>query len=225
MLHENGRAAWQRLADQVAGLSEQLYVQLRCQVELINTTARLASLYLVQRHPRTLGHFRWRIDQKNGTRTKYESSFFTVTPILLQSRSLAEPWTELEGADYSAFDRFYFPPGGEPSYLRETYRIETGPEPPINIGKLFRDNFEFVDSKQCPGVQVADLLAAGIRRTLRLGFDDNSRASRLLGALMVQGELRLPPVKLLTLSDERDLTGDARSLVGAMARYARPMLA
>ena len=95
----------------------------------------------------------------------------------------------------------------------------------MNLGKLFRENFKLVDSKQSPGVQVADLLAAGIRRTLRGGFDDNLRASRLLGAIMVQAEQRRAPVRLLTLSDERVLTGDARGLVAAMALHARPMLA
>lgn len=95
----------------------------------------------------------------------------------------------------------------------------------MNLGKLFRESFKFVDSKQSPGVQVADLLAAGIRRTLRGGFDHNLRASRLLGGIMVQAEQRRPPVRLLTLSDERVLTRHARDLVVAMARHARPMLA
>ena len=225
MLHQNGRTALQQLAAQVAALPAQLYIQLVCQVELVDMIARSASLYFVQRHPKTLGNFRWRIDQKNATRTKYERSFFAVTPALLQSKSLDEPWIMLKDADYSAFDRFDFPPGEEPCYLREAYGIDTGPEPPMNLGKLFRENFDFVDSKLTPGVQVADLLATGIRRTLRLGFDDNSRASRLLGAIMVQGERRQPPVKLLTLADERDLTGDARGLVAAMTDRARPMLA
>ena len=225
MLHETGRAAVHQLSDQVSGLSAQLYVQLQCQVALVDAIVRSASLYFVQRHPKTLGHFRWRIDQKDATRTKYERSFFALTPALLQSRSLAEPWITLEGADYSSFDRFDFPPGEEPAYLRDTYGIDTGPEPPINLGKLFRENFKFVDSKQSPGVQVADLLAAGIRRTLRGGFDDNLRASRLLGAIMVQAERWRPPVRLLTLSDEGVLTGGARDLVAAMARHARPMLA
>lgn len=225
MLHETGRAALHQLSDQVTGLSAQLYVQLQCQVELVDTIARSASLYFVQRHPKTLEHFRWRIDQKNATRTKYERSFFALTPALLQSRSLADPWMMLEGSDYTGFDRCDFPPGEEPTYLREAYGIDTGPEPLMNLGKLFRENFKFVDSKQSPGVQVADLLAAGIRRTLRGGFDDNLRASRLLGAMMVQGERRRPPVRLLTLANERVLTGDARGLVAAMTRYARPMLA
>ena len=224
MLHETGRTALHQLSDQVNGLSAQLYVQLQCQVELVDTIARSASLYFVQRHPKTLGHFRWRVDQKNATRTKYERSFFALTPALLQSRSLADPWIMLEGADYSGFDRFNFPPGEEPTYLRDAYGIDTGPEPLMNLGKLFRESFKFVDSKQSPGVQVADLLAAGIRRTLRRGFDDNLRASRLLGAIMVQAEQRRPPVRLLTLSDERVLAGDAHGLVAAMAHNARPML-
>ena len=225
MLYETGRAALHQLSDQVNGLSAQLYVQLQCQVELVDLIVRSASLYFAQRHPRTLRHFRWRIDQKNATRTKYERSFFALTPALLQSRSLADPWVMLEGADYSGFDRFDFPAGEEPTYLRDAYGIDTGPEPLMNLGKLFRESFEFVDSQQSPGVQVADLLAAGLRRALRGGFDDNARASRLLGAMMVQAERRRPPVRLLTLSSERVLTGDARSLVAAMTRHARPMLA
>ena len=114
MLHETGRAALHQLSDQVNGLSTQLYVQLQCQVELVDTIARSASLYFVQRYPKTLGHFRWRIDQKNATRTKYERSFFASTPALLQSRSLADSWIMLEGADYSGFGRFDFPPEKNP---------------------------------------------------------------------------------------------------------------
>ena len=225
MLHENGRAALKRLADQVLELPAQLYVQLQCQLVLVDSIARSASLYFVQRHPKALGHFRWRIDQKDATRTKYERSFFTLTPPLLQSKSFAEPWTMLEGADYSAFNRFEFPPGEEPTYLRDVYGVDTGPQPPFNLGKLFREDFRFVDSKRTPGVQVADLLAAGIRRTLRRRFDDNDRASRLLGTIMVQAEQRRPPVKLVTLSDEGLLAENAANLVRAMTAHARPMLA
>lgn len=225
MLYEGGRVGLQRLANQVVSLPPQLYVQLQCQVALVDMILRSALPYFVQRHPKTLGRFRWRIDQKNATTTKYERSFFALAPALLQSKSIDEPWIMLNGADYSAFDRFDFPPGEEPRYLREVYGIDNGPEPPMDLGKLLRENFRFVDSKLVPGVQVADLLAAGLRRTLRQGFDDNYRASQLLGSLMVQGERRTPPVKLLTLSYERDLIGDARGLVAAMASFARPMLA
>lgn len=129
MLHQTGRAALHQLSDQVASLSPQLYVQLQCQVELIDTIARSASLYFVQRHPKTLGHFRWRIDQKNATRTKYERSFFALTPALLQSRSLADPWIMLEGADYSGLDRFDFPPEKNPHICVK--RTESIPVPSL----------------------------------------------------------------------------------------------
>ena len=224
MRHETGRAAVQQLANLVADLAPQLYVQLQCQVALVDTVARSVSLYFVQRHPKTLAHFRWRIDQKNETRNRYERAFFTLTPALLQSRSFSEPWTMLKGADYSAFDRFEFPPGEEPTYLTEAYGIDTGPEPAFNLGMLFREDFVFVDSKQSPGVQVADLLAAGIRRTLRRGFDDNDQASRLLGELMVQAPQKRPPVSLLTLSDECVLAGPVPDLVVTMTGHARAML-
>lgn len=223
MRHEGGRAALQLLADQVADLPPQLYVQLQCQVVLVDTITRSASLYFVQRHPKTLGHFRWRIDQKNTTRTKYERTFFTMTPAILQSRSIAEPLVTLEGADYSAFNRFEYAPGEEPAYLRETYGIDTGPEAVFDVGKLFREDLKFVDSKKSPGIQVADLLAAGVRRTLRQEFHDNDRASSLLGSIMVQAEHRRPPLRLITLTQDEYRTGAPANLVRAMTKRARRM--
>ena len=91
-------------------------------------------LYFVQRFPKSLGKFRWKIDQKNSTRTEYEKTFETLTPALLQSFSLREPIPMLEGADYSAFQRFDYPEGETPTYLKTVYGIDIGEKgPPLNI--------------------------------------------------------------------------------------------
>ena len=224
MKYEAGRGAVQNLSDEVIDLSPQLYVQLQCQIILVEAILRSATLYFVQRRPETLGHFRWRIDQKNVTWTKYERTFFTLTPAILQTKFILKPWVMLDGADYGGFNRFKFPPGEEPTFLRDQYGIDSCRTPPDNLGKLCRENFEFVDSKQSPGVQVADLLAAGLRRTLRQGFADNDHASRLLGSIMVQSKLGQPPVTLMTLGEEDCLAGTHANLVRAMISWARNML-
>ena len=122
-----GRRGLQRLADRVSRLPVQLYVQLQCQIVLIEQVVRYATLYYVQREPQTLGKFRWRIDQKDETRTEYEYAFWDLTPMLLQTRGLSRPMLTLEGADYRKFDRFLN--DGPPSYLRDVYGLEPSGRP------------------------------------------------------------------------------------------------
>ena len=105
MIHEEGRASVAQLGDRVARLSHQLYVQMTCQVELVDRTLRHSTLHFVQRLPATLGHFRWRIDQKNIEITEYETAYTHVLAPFMQSRSIREPMILIEGADYSHYDR------------------------------------------------------------------------------------------------------------------------
>jgi hypothetical protein len=133
----------------------------------------------------------------------------------------------LIGADYSAFNRFDWSPEEKPTYLRHTYDIDVNErEPATNIGMLVRDNLEFVDSKNNQGVQIADLLASGVRRSLRGEFADNDSAARLIGRLMVQNHEDKPPIQLLGFS-KSEVTIDDRSAkaVKVMEANARAMLA
>ena len=125
---------------------------------------RLGVLYFVQRIPHELNSFRWRIDQKNARRTEYEKAFETIAPGLLQSISLEEPMMMLNGADYSAFKRFEYAKGEAPDHLMTTYGIDIDVSDSTNIGKLVHEDLKFVDSEKEAGVQVADLLASGMRR-------------------------------------------------------------
>ena len=227
MRHKNGRRALRVLSDQVRNLAPQLYIQLQCQVILIAAVLRYGTLYFVQRFPKALGNFRWRIDQKNSTRTEYEKTFVTITPPLLQTISLREPLPMLEGADYSAFKRFDYPEGKAPTYLNTTYGVDIQSDgPALNIGKLIREDLEFVDSRENQGVQIADLLAAGLRRSLRAQFNDNRRAAQLLGSLMLQGVANGPPMRLLGFSEEEEFVNSkVADLIHTMGEHSRSMLA
>lgn len=191
-------------------LAPQLYVQLHCQINLISSIVLNGILYFVQRLPKTLGRFRWRIDQKNSTQTEYEKAFVTLTPVILQTISLSEPLPMLEGADYSAFQRFDYSEDKRPTYLKDGYGIDVRNDgPALNIGKLIREDLRFEDSKQNHGVQVADLLAAGLRRCLRTQFNDDQRAAQLLGFSQA----------------ESPVSNDVAKLIRIMERSSRAMVA
>jgi len=132
----------------------------------------------------------------------------------------------LIGADYSAFNRFNWAADEKPTYLRDTYGIEVNDdELALNVGMLVRENLEFVDSKSNEGVQIADLLASGIRRCLRHEFSENERAASLLGRLMVQNYKGKPPIQLLGFSQDQPVVDDdAGKMVQIMERKARGML-
>jgi hypothetical protein len=120
MIYDSGRSGMQALARQVSELPHQLYVQqMICQVQLVIQILHSAVIYFVQSYPPTLKRFRWRIDQKNSSPTSYEEAYSIVLPAFLQSASIREPMPMLRGADYRFFDRFHFPRGNEPTYLRE----------------------------------------------------------------------------------------------------------
>lgn len=227
MLYQSGRDAVQALSQQVAALAPQLYIQLQCQIQLVDNIIRYGTLYFVQRLPKHLGFFRWRIDQKNSVRTEYEKAFLAVLPALLQTRSLRDPFLMLKGADYSAFSRFDYSEEDRPTYLRDTYGIDVKEDGlDLNIGMLVREKLEFVDSEHNQGVQVADLLASGVRRCLRQGFDDNSTAATLLGKLMVHREKghRHPIQFLGFLNEEVRVADGIARLTKIMEKNCRSMM-
>jgi hypothetical protein len=223
MIYEEGKRAVGLLADQLEALSPQLYVQLHCQVNMIFDIIGRALIYFVQRDPITLRRFKWRIDQKNTSKTDFEDAFEKVAPALLQSRSIDEPLIMLEGADYSALASCEYGEGEAPTYLSEATGIEI--KRGLNIGKLLRENREFEDSTRSEGIQIADLLASGIRRCLRNGFDDNQIAAQLLGRLMIQGQKPRPPLQVIGFKKAvLPAASPAARVINTMIRYSRSML-
>ncbi|WP_155768744.1 DUF3800 domain-containing protein [Burkholderia diffusa] len=226
MVYEGGRKAVTDLADKIGALPLQLYTQLALQAELIHTVVKYAPVYYVQREPATLAHFRWRVDQKDRIPNPYENAFKSILPGVLQTKSLRDPMIVLEGEDYRHFKRFEYEPGTEPNYLKETYGldVDTGSGNVANIGKMINDDFKYVDSQKFSGVQVADLIASGVRRVLRSNFDSPESVALALGMNMLQAPKGETTVRLLSLDQEGLTNEKATAFVQLMNRYSRPLL-
>jgi hypothetical protein len=223
MQFESGRQGVRLLAAQIEALSPQLYVQLICQIELMYDAVSRAVTYYVQRVPAALREFRWRIDRKNVEKTSFEDAFEKLAPALLQTISLTRPFPMIKGFDYSSMKQYKFAPGKAPTYLKDTYGIETGTDG-LNIQKLIRGNIAFIDSKNSAGIQVVDLIVSGIRKCLRKRFDNNELIAARLGALMVQAMDTEPPLRLVSFGFDATLDPATARLVHLMRHEAKPML-
>jgi hypothetical protein len=221
MRYEGGRLGVQLVASQLAALSPQLYMQLICQVDLMYDVVSRATLYYAQHCPSTLREFRWRIDQKNTSRTDFEDAFEKLSPALIQSRSMAEPLMWVSGFDYSHMTQ-YEVEKGTTNYLRDDYDIEIGEA--LNIQKIIRGNIRFMDSRQSAGIQAADLIVSGIRRCLRREFVSNEAAAEVLGALMLQAQGNEPSVNLVTLARERPLDDETSRLILILSSNSKCMI-
>jgi hypothetical protein len=227
MIYAEGRRGVTDLASEISALPLQLYTQLVLQVELVYSVLQHAPLYYVQRESVALANFRWRVDRKDRIPNRYEKAFKKILPALLQSRSLQEPMIGLKkGADYSHFKRFEFAPGAEPNYLRETYGLDVDVSGgnSVNVGKLINEDFDYVDSQRFSGVQVADMLASGVRRVLRSNFDSPERDALALGMNMLQAPAGETTIRLLSLDQTGRVDEHAAAFIRLMGRYARPML-
>lgn len=222
MRFESGRKSIELLANELAVVSPQLYAQLVCQVDLLHSILDRAINYFAQRVPASLAAFRWRIDQKNTTKTTYEIAFEKIAPTLLQTRSFKHPFAHIEGFDYRHFQPYLYSKEKVPDYLEADYGIKV--EEAVDIGKLIHGDLKFEDSKKSVGIQVADLLASGIRRTLRGDFKDNEVIARALGRLTLQNKQGKYPINLVSFADsEVEVDSTASSTVKAMAATSRRM--
>lgn len=223
MRYEEGRLGVELLASQVESISPQLYVQLVCQVNLLHDVIDRAINYFAQRRPATLREFRWRIDQKNSTRTTFEDAFEKIAPALLQTRSIREPFAKVEGFDYRAMKAYEFEDGKAPEYLQTEYGL---PEMEgFNIQKMVRGNLEFVDSESLDGVQAVDLIASGLRRLLRERFSDNIAMARALGSLFIQAKRGSNAISLTTMAAGETLASPhVADMVRAINASSKQML-
>lgn len=222
--HETGREGLQQLSKKVRSISPQLYMQLVCQVMLLHDVVNRGILYFVQRTPKFLRRFKWRIDQKNTTKTIFEDAFEAVTPSLLQTISLEEPGVFCEDFDYGAMDRYMYDSESAPTYLRDTYGVEVSDAPKVNIGKLFRDDLGFADSAKQAGIQVADFLASGLRRVLKNEFANNEEARILLGRLMVTNLRGKSSIQIISFVDAVVENKETAKAINVFDRVATPIL-
>lgn len=221
MHHADGQEMLRMFANDIRALSNQNYIELQCRAHLVWDVVRWATLYFVQRYPASLAHFRWNFDQKDINRTHLESTMSNLLGTLCQSISERNPLVMLIGANYTYFDRFESK-GGDISWFprsRDNARQMTA--------ALFREHMQFVNSKTCAGVQIADLIVNGITRCLRGRFTDNDSAAALLGGLMIGVEKHMPSIEFVKFAgDEQSrLPTEVSRRVEIMAKNRNGMLA
>ncbi|WP_339495680.1 DUF3800 domain-containing protein [Pseudomonas sp. RA_105y_Pfl2_P56] len=222
MVHQSMKDSILGVSKQVLGLSDQLYIQFTCQIQLMYYVVSHAVTYYVQTHPESLSSFVWRVDQKEPSKkTEFENVFENLSPAYLQTMSIDNPMPRVEGFDYSHMARF---DAAEPRFLKEQYGVSVDLSDVLDIGKLIREDMQFVDSRSDSGVQIADLLTSGLRRCMRKEFRDNLRAAAFLGRLMVNRGRGEHPLLLVSLGEEAALDNQTGKLVKMMKRQQRPMI-
>lgn len=225
MHHEAGRRSIEYVADQVRRLSPQLYIQFICQISLMYHVVSQAINYYAQHEPESLSTFVWRVDQKAiEKKTEYEEAFEKLSPAYLQMLSLSDPMMRVAEFDYSHLVEYEFPEGQAPKYLKEDYGFKVDLTRALNIQKVIRGDIQFLDSKGSFGLQISDLLSAGLRRCLRSGFKDNIRAAAFLGRLMIQRVGNQYPLLLSSLGRRAVVDEPTAVLIRMMRSQQRPML-
>ena len=225
MLYQTGRESLQRLSEDIRALPLQLYTQLMLQLRLFHRVLELATLFYAQRRPPTLAKLSWRLDRKDTILTAYEDAFMRVLPAILQSMSISNPMRRLtDWADYSHFRRFEFKPGEQPDYLQTVYGLPERESSGANLKMMVTEDFQLVDSSDVPGVQIADLLAGGLRRLMRGGFNQPDVAARLLGSVFCASIDGSVCVNLGSLGGQALVSDATARLLKLMSRYAQPVL-
>lgn len=223
MVYDEGKAMVAKAAADVRRLSNQNYVELHCRTHLAWDVVRRASLYFVQRRPATLHFMRWEFDAKDVQKNHFESTLADLLGTLSQTHSMERPLIKLQGADYSHFDRFSARNQDAP-----WFPVPDDAEIAVTSGLLFHEHMEFVDSKQSPGVQIADLIANGLTRCLRGRFAKNDVAAALLGRLMTREPGGVPSVDFVHFESGENvyiLDKDVARRVRLMDRNAKSMVA
>lgn len=220
MKYQGGKDAVAYQSDQITNLSNVLYMQLCCQINLLNSVIERGIPYFIQRYPNSLKSFKWRVDEKN---SDFEDLLKKLGLDLLQSWSIDDPTPKLDWCDYRPMKKFMNGKGEIPQYLIDGYPELKNAES-YDIRKIVRDDIQFVDSKAHSGVQAVDLLVSGVRRCLKGGFTDNQKASELLGALMVQQRGNKSPINLISFGDESALDKGTAKNVSLMIRQCRRLM-
>jgi len=165
-----------QLGEAVRTMSNQLFLQAFATWELIIRAIREGTLYFVQRQPKELGDIGWVIDRKDRTITQMEDVWSTLILPMSESAFAQEPLGCIEGEDYSHFDARYgiTEATADPETLRHSewvssfYRMPPKEKSDVGVDakRLITEQRTFQDSRNCLGLQLADMLASILRRAL-----------------------------------------------------------
>lgn len=189
------RTGWLELPLQ---LMAQMYTLLVTVADVIH----LAPNYYAQRVPRELSRFDWVIDPKDLAPTRYEKLWERIVCPVLQTMSLSDPWSRVEGLDYSGLDRFL---DTIPDYLVPHLpkgRPARGGQA-LSLNLLLRESVAFPDSRLEPGLQFVDAVASAITKAMNGKLP--AAVWRLLGPLLLQRSNRQPVVRPVMFGNGPDV--------------------
>lgn len=224
MRFDAGKDALNHLAIQLQKIPLQLYIQLMVQVTLILDVIERAINYYIQRAPGTLKNFRWRIDQKQiSSKTDFEDAFEKFCPALLQAISLKKPGYLFSTFNYSVMNEYFYDKGEIPEYLVNKFPSLKN-KTALDIQKIFIKDLKFINSKSSDGIQIADLMATGLRRLLRNEFTDNHRVANAFSQLFVQNYINKPPLSLISFSEEKNIDDTNKKNIQTRIKHCRRMI-
>jgi len=222
-----------QLGEAVRAMSHQLFLQAFATWELIIRTVREGTLYFVQRRPQELGDIAWIVDRKDRTITEMEETWRTLILPMGEADFAREPLACIEGEDYSHFEaRYGFTDATadretlrHSEWVRTAYGLPPTREGEVGIDakKLLSEQQTFENSRDSIGLQLADMLAAILRRAL----NDRLRYSgwKDFGGLLVRHHE--PGNGFIQLGPGRDtpLLGHAKRVCQVLHSRAKDMVA
>lgn len=173
-------------------LSPQLYLQVLCQIRIFDEVIRTACMHFSLCAPPALKNFRWIMDEKG---KRFNDEMLDLIGPALRYLAQNTPLEIRQDGDF----RFMQDMMINKAQLQETPLHTKGPKGlvlshgAVDIAKLVKNNWRFVDSKSTLGIQVADLLAGGVTHLLNGSFDDEEQAAVLIGKLMISRNFNHDP--------------------------------
>ncbi len=174
----------------------QLFLQSVLLTDLIFRVINQASIHFAMQKPHELGGFRWIIDGKDKTKTAYEAAWELMAAGFIQTKGIENPAVAVEEGDYTFFRRsFMRADAAWPAQLpnpRSGGPFERGMI--WNLKKVLYESLSFVDSQNCCGLQLVDIVTSIFRRALmgrlkRRGYQRFGELMRRLGPSPVEMHL------------------------------------
>lgn len=176
-------------------LNEQEYTQLFFQTYMIDELLnKVLSLY-AQIDPSSLGSFKWKLDRKNITETRYEQAFKKIYPGVIAASLARNPKAlmQLPDSDFSFFNNNfgnnefninYFIENTKNIFDIDYSKIKKYIQA-YDLEKILTNDLSLSDSKTSFGLQIIDLLVSSVNRCLKRNFTNNEKMAEALGSLMI----------------------------------------
>jgi hypothetical protein len=162
----------------------QLFLQTVVLTDLLKKVIDVATLHFAMTRPAEAGAFRWVIDGKDATKTRYEAAWELMAGGLIQGRCIENPGVMAKEGNYTHFERFFVTDRDWPQHLPPPRtRDPRRPGKMLNLSKILHESLRFADSEATVGLQLADIVTNGFRRAMMGRL--HPRAYRRMGNLMV----------------------------------------